>query len=116
MSEEQVQSSEALREAGYVGVGTVGEIPQVMPKKVHVSGRSVLLCRTSEGEVRALDELCPHKMESMAYGVVFEDRLICPHHQYSFDLQTGQSSMRRCPPATTYAVAVSASGEVFVKV
>lgn len=93
-------------------VAAVDEVPEMLPKKVEVAGRSVLLCR-SNGAIFAVDEICPHKYESMAYGVVFEGRITCPHHQYAFDLETGRCNKRRCEPVQTYDCEVRES-RVFV--
>ncbi len=88
------------------------EIPDMMPRKVEVGGRSMLLCK-SGGEVYAVDEMCPHKYESMAYGVIFQGRITCPHHQYAFDLETGRCNKRRCEPVQTYRCEVRDS-RVFI--
>lgn len=103
-----------LLDAGYLWAGRVDEIPQLMPRKVSVGGRDLLLCREGE-RVFAVDEICPHKQESMAYGVVFGGTITCPHHQYVFELETGRCQRRRCAPVMTYPVEVVA-GEVFVQV
>ena len=91
---------------GFVRVCAVAEVPELMPRKVHVEGRALLVCRDeSAGQgpaFYAVDELCPHKLESMAYGLVHEGKIVCPHHQYAFDLETGRSSMRRCPALGVY--------------
>ena len=102
-----------LLEAGYKNVCAVDDIPQMMPRKVDVDGRSVLVCRDA-GEIYAVDEICPHKNKSMAYGVVHAGKLICPHHQYEFELATGSCRRRRCAPVLTYEVEV-VDGEVFVR-
>ncbi|MFP4598075.1 MAG: Rieske (2Fe-2S) protein [Persicimonas sp.] len=102
-----------LLNAGYTKVCTVDDIPQMMPRKVSVDGRSVLLCRDA-GEIYAIDEICPHKQKSMAYGVVHAGKIICPHHQYEFELDTGRCRRKRCAPVLTYEVEV-VDTEVFVK-
>lgn len=99
------QSAHKLLESGFTKACAVDEIPQMMPRKVDVDGRSVLLCREA-GEVWAVDEICPHKQRSMAYGVVFGGKITCPHHQYEFDLDTGRCNRRRCAPVMTYEVEV----------
>ncbi len=102
-----------LVDAGYRAVCAVEAIPQMMPKKVDVDGRSLLVCR-DQGEVYAVDEICPHKQRSMAYGVVFAGKLTCPHHQYEFELATGRCTRRRCAPVLTYEVEV-VDAQVFVR-
>lgn len=107
------ESAEELIEAGYEPVGPVDAIPDMMPRKVEVDGRSVLLCRES-GEIYAVDEICPHKERSMAYGVVLSGKIICPHHQYEFELDTGRCRGKRCPPVLTYEVEI-VDDQVYVR-
>lgn len=97
------ERQEELLAAGYEHVCSVADIPQMMPRKVDVGGRNLLLCR-GDAEVYAVDEVCPHKNKSMAYGVVHQGRIICPHHQYEFELSTGRCRRKRCPPVLTYEV------------
>lgn len=102
-----------LENEGFQRVAAIDEIPEQMPRLVEVDGRGILLCRSSEG-ISALDEICPHKRESMKYGVVFMGKLICPHHQYGFNLLNGRCDKRRCEPVPTYEVEV-VDDEVFVR-
>lgn len=95
-------------------VAAADEVGEVMPLKVQVSGRSLLICRTHDG-FYAVDEICPHKNESMQYGVIFDGTIICPHHQYGFDLQTGACNKRRCPPVDVYPCEAR-DGRVWVEV
>lgn len=107
-------SEESLFDQGFVRVCGYAQVPEIMPYKAIIDGRSVLICRTPDGGVSAVDEMCPHKVQSMAFGVVHEGKIICPHHQYAFDLETGKSSMRRCPPVEVFQALVQGD-EVYVK-
>lgn len=105
---------EELLEAGFEEVCGIDEIPQMMPRKVHTGGRNVLLCK-DDAQVYAVDEICPHKDKSMAYGVVHHGKITCPHHQYDFELATGRCNRRKCAPVMTYSVEV-VDDSVFVKI
>lgn len=107
------QSRQELEAAGFQHVCSVDDIPRMMPRKVEVDGRSILLCQDA-GSVYAVDEICPHKDRSMAYGVVHHGKITCPHHQYDFELETGKCRRRKCPPVMTYRVEVI-DDDVFVK-
>ena len=107
-------SPQALIDRGLLRACGGQEVPAVMPVKVSLAGRSLLVCRGEDGFF-TVDELCPHKQESMAYGVVHGGKIICPHHQYSFDLHTGKCNIRRCAPLQTYATELSDDGDVYVK-
>ena len=90
----------------------VDDISGPMPRRVEIDGRGILLCRSGD-EVFAVDEICPHENESMRYGVVQRGQIICPHHRYKFDLETGRCN-KRCAPARLYEVRVD-DGTVYVR-
>ena len=102
-----------LAAAGYEPVCALDEVPPMMPRRVQAGGRSMLVCRAGD-TVFALDEICPHKHKSMAFGIVHQGTLTCPHHMYPFELDTGRCRRRRCPPVQTYDAAV-AGGRVWIK-
>lgn len=93
-------------------VCSVDEVPEFMPRKVQVAGRGVLVCR-NDGEIRAVDEICPHKNQSMERAPVLNGEIICPHHRYRFDLETGRCN-QRCAPVQVYEVEV-VDGQVWVR-
>lgn len=97
----------------YEHVASMDEIPEMRPLVVEVNGHGVLLC-LQDGEVRAMDEICPHKQLSMRHGFVHGGAMVCPHHQYKFDLQTGRSRRHKCQPAETFETHVE-DGEVYVR-
>lgn len=107
-------TSEQLLQDGFELVCSVEEVPVVMPKRVEIQGRGVLICR-SDDAFFAVDEICPHKQRSMAYGVVFEGDIICPWHGYAFDLETGRCDQRRCAPANVYELQI-AEEQIYVRV
>lgn len=99
----------------YTAVCGADEVPDLMPKRVVVDGRGILICR-SGGELYAVDETCPHEKKSMRYGVVQRGEIVCPHHRYRFDLETGRCKRRRrCAPAEIYDVEVE-DGTIFVRI
>lgn len=59
------------------------------PRRMRVLGQAVALFRLANGEVVALDDVCPHRFASLSDGIVIEDRLRCPYHGLQFD-QLGQ--------------------------
>ena len=62
----------------------------------------ILLCRI-DGEVHALDGICPHRGASLSQGQCMQKAVVCPCHNWAFDLTTGQgitnphSSLKKYP-------------------
>jgi len=67
-------------------------------------GKTVILCRV-DGEMHALDALCPHEGGRIAPGPLEGGRFaVCPLHAYKFDPKTGEAQGVACPPAKRYRI------------
>jgi carnitine monooxygenase subunit len=51
-----------------------------------VMGRSILLTRSADNAVRALDNICLHRQSRIADGCGAARRLACPYHAWTYDL------------------------------
>ncbi len=96
-------------------IGRFDELPDGVPVQVKAAGRPVLLVRLGD-EVHALPARCTHRPRPLAGGLLHGGRLMCPSHQASFDVRTGDALE---PPAldalTKYAVSVR-DGDVYVEI
>jgi nitrite reductase (NADH) small subunit len=50
---------------------------------------NVAIFRNSEDKVFALLDRCPHKGGPLSQGIVFGERVACPLHNWSIELQSG---------------------------
>jgi carnitine monooxygenase subunit len=50
-----------------------------------VIGRSILLTRTSDGSVKAFDNVCLHRQAQVVTGCGSAKRFSCPHHAWTYD-------------------------------
>jgi nitrite reductase (NADH) small subunit len=88
----------------WVEVATVKELVRHKKKYVEAAGEQIALFYTGE-QVYALHDVCMHKQRSLSKGVVMGGQVICPGHQWMFDVDTGWvDEEERCQP--TYAVRV----------
>lgn len=97
-------AAQSLLDQGFVVACRTSDVPAMMPKRVVVEGRGLLVCR-HRMRFLVVDELCPHRQKSMALGLVMGAELICPHHQYRFEIATGACVSHPCAPLATYEVA-----------
>ena len=44
-----------------------------------------------DGKPLALDNVCPHRGGPLAEGAIEGGKVVCPWHQFEFDLATGES-------------------------
>ena len=68
-------------------VGYVSELPKPGSYCTKtVMGRSILLTRTSDGSVKAFDNVCLHRQSQITEGCGSARRLVCPYHAWNYDL------------------------------
>jgi nitrite reductase (NADH) small subunit len=65
-----------------------------------------------DGRFYALDNICIHKQRELVKGVILKDRIVCPGHQWSFNLETGYEETM-CQYQPTFDVRI-ADGIVYV--
>ena len=58
--------------------------------EAEVQGVAVCLANVG-GELRALDNWCPHRRAPLAEGWTEGNAVVCPWHSWAFDLKTGDS-------------------------
>ena len=53
----------------------------------------------------AVNNRCPHMQEGLSNGKINNfNEIVCPLHEYRFNLQTGQESSNRCEPLAVYKI------------
>lgn len=63
-------------------------------KKLVTIGETAIALFYVDGEVFAFADACVHKGRPLSRGTVLHGRVICPGHQWAFDLRTGQAEDR----------------------
>ncbi len=86
-------------------VASIDDIPERGAIAVDVGERRIALFRL-ESEVFALDETCPHRGGPLHDGVVDRGVVVCPWHQWQFDLKTGCSPVNPLSRVRVYPVRV----------
>jgi nitrite reductase (NADH) small subunit/3-phenylpropionate/trans-cinnamate dioxygenase ferredoxin subunit len=77
----------------FVKVGTAGDFREGRGVAVRVNGKKVAVFRVG-GELRAIQDSCPHMGASLADGRVEGGRVTCHWHGWRFDLTSGQGDQR----------------------
>ena len=96
-------------------VANRSEMLEGRPKKVRVGKIDVTVFFHKE-RFYAFKDLCPHAGHSLSSGRIFDDKLVCPGHNWHFELESGQ-----CVKGDTSIVlksfkTVVEDGKVFVEV
>jgi nitrite reductase/ring-hydroxylating ferredoxin subunit len=64
------------------------EIKENTITKIDCDGQKVLLIN-DEGQIYAVEHLCPHMNLPLQGGTIKESAIVCPWHRSAFDLTTG---------------------------
>ena len=85
--------------AHWVDVGDVADVAKRKKFVVERRRRRRSSCIAHDGAFYALDNVCIHKQRELVKGVILGDRIVCPGHQWAFQLATGwEAKMERCQP------------------
>jgi nitrite reductase (NADH) small subunit len=96
--DEHVSAPEELAEDAWVEVTTVAEIRRSRKMLVQVGSHKVALF-WHDGDVFALQNSCIHKQRHLVKGTMLGSRVICPGHQWAFEIDTGyEQSQDACQP------------------
>ena len=95
----------------WVPVAKVIDLQRRKKTLVQAGGEAIALFMVGEN-VYALRDICIHEQRSLSKGAILRGRVVCPGHQWQFDLETGWvEEQERCQP--TYDVKVE-EGTVYV--
>ena len=68
------------------------DIPQLGSRVVRpAKGGDIAIFRTSEDDVFALHDKCPHKGGPLSQGIVHGKRVTCPLHGWNIQLENGEA-------------------------
>ncbi|WP_158046009.1 Rieske (2Fe-2S) protein [Skermanella pratensis] len=96
-------------------LGPLTGLPAGEGRTFKLGDRRVAVFRTRDGGVYATQATCPHRSGPLADGMLGGHALVCPLHDWMFDLKTGSSLNGACG-IKTYAARVEPDGTVTVEV
>ena len=92
-------------------IGSVSQIPKGEGRNFEIDGHRLAVFRTQDDEIFAIQAECPHRAGPLADGLIGGTTLICPLHDWSFDLRTGEGKECRIQ---TYPVRAAPDGTIIV--
>ena len=67
------------------------EVEERSEATFEIKGRSILVIRSDQGELFAVENKCPHANEQLSGGRFRGGYYACPHHGARYELSTGKS-------------------------
>ena len=95
-------------------LGSAAQVPLGEGRRFEVGGMGVAVFRGRTGQVYATQAECPHRAGPLADGLLGGEALICPLHNFRFNVATGEPLGNDCPALRTYPVALNEAGEIVV--
>jgi len=93
------------------------ELPVAMTRPFTVADEPLLLCRTDEGEVYAIEDCCSHDDAPLAGGELDGRQIVCPRHGARFDVTSGAVLKMPAPVAiAVFPVRLTDDGWIEVEV
>ena len=76
--------------------------------------QTVAVFRGRGGDVYATQATCPHQQGPLADSLIGGGTLVCPLHQFRFNLNTGEPVGNDCATLQTFLVSVNDAGEILL--
>lgn len=96
-----------------IKVSHIDELTPLIGKKVFVNDKEIGLFLTNEGEIFAVNNICPHKEGPLSEGTVSGSYVYCPLHDQKIDLKTGNVQEPDTGCVKTYPVEII-DGDIFI--
>lgn len=95
-------------------LGSLTMIPPGEGRTFEVAGRRVAVFRTRRDELFATQAECPHRAGPLADGMLGDTTLVCPLHDWRFDLATGASAAGGACGIMVYPVRTTEEREILL--
>ncbi len=73
----------------WLDIGTLQDIPIRGARRVKLQHRTIAVFRTATDEVFAVEDKCPHSGGPLSQGIVHDDCVTCPLHNWVISLRDG---------------------------
>lgn len=75
----------------WLDICALEDIPPLGSRVVTGAKCDIAVFRTSDDEVFAVDDRCPHKNGPLSQGIVFGKQVTCPLHSWTIQLESGEA-------------------------
>jgi nitrite reductase (NADH) small subunit len=91
----------------WIDIGAVDDVPPRGARVVKTGAGCIAIFRTSDDEVFALDDRCPHKGGPLSQGIVHGTSVTCPLHNWVISLASGCAEGADQGQVRTYPIRVA---------
>lgn len=98
----------------FIATINIKEIPVMGSRVLYYKNEEIALFKTKDEKIHAVNNLCPHKQGKLSEGLVHDDNVTCPLHNWVIDLDSGEAQGNDCGCTTTYETKIE-NEMVYVK-
>ena len=74
-----------------IEIGKLTDIPKLGSRVVKTNQGDIAIFRTEEDQVFAMHDKCPHKQGALSQGIVHNNTVTCPLHNWVIGLNDGEA-------------------------
>ncbi len=100
----------------WINVGNINDIPRLGSRIITSDWGKIAIFRTSDDQVFAVNNRCPHRGGDLAQGIVHGHTVTCPLHNWKIDLASGKALAPDEGCTRRYEVEVKEDGTVMLGV
>jgi nitrite reductase (NADH) small subunit len=75
----------------WTSVGSIDDIPRRGARCVRNGDMTIAVFRTVDDQIFALEDKCPHRNGQLSQGIVHDNCVTCPLHNWVISLETGSA-------------------------
>jgi len=75
--------------SNWIKITEIENVPSMGSRKVIVSDSEIVIFKTKDNSIFAVNNVCPHRQGKLSEGLVHEHMVTCPLHNWDIDLETG---------------------------
>lgn len=98
----------------FTRIGSTSELPPEGEAREFNCGGQTICVAKANGNLAAIDNVCPHRGGPLGQGVVEGDKVVCPWHGWEFDLSSGALGHAPAHKLPTYELKIEGQ-EVFAR-
>ena len=94
-------------------IGRLEDIPVRGSRRIVFDNKRIAIFRTAVDTVFAIDDACPHKAGPLSEGIVHDNCVTCPLHNWVISLETGEAQGADEGSTSTYPI-LNEDGELSI--
>ncbi|MBT2970939.1 MAG: nitrite reductase (NAD(P)H) small subunit [gamma proteobacterium symbiont of Ctena orbiculata] len=77
--------------SNWIEIASLNDIPRLGARVIKTDTVEIAVFRTAGDEIFALKDECPHRKGPLSQGIVHDNTVTCPLHNWKIDLASGEA-------------------------